>query len=362
MSVSDYFAGSYCEARDKFRVAAAEAGAELTSYELEAYRGPRGEQLLVDVATLGPENAGSAFLLISGTHGVEGFCGSGCQVGFFSDRLHDALPRETRSVLIHALNPHGFAWFRRVNEHNIDLNRNFRDFAAPRPDSSGYEALHDWLVPEDWDGPKRTAADVALKNYIQEHGFPALQAVVQRGQYSRPNGLFYGGDGETWSNLTFRRILQEKVSSSMRRVACIDLHTGLGPIGYGEPISLAADASSSQRASTWYGPELKDANTGGSVTAAVTGSLVEALPTLLPRAEVTSIALEFGTRPVAEVLTALRGDHWLHAVPDRDTPLSEAIKKGIRDAFYADTPCWKAAVYGRTCDLVLRTGRGLAGS
>ena len=30
-----------------------------------------------------------------------------------------------RCVLLHALNPFGFAWRRRVNEDNVDLNRNF---------------------------------------------------------------------------------------------------------------------------------------------------------------------------------------------------------------------------------------------
>lgn len=360
MPVSDYFAKSYGEAREKFRTAAGDVGAALLSYEMDAHRGPGGEPLAIDVATLGPEDAESAFLLVSGTHGVEGFCGSGCQVGFFYDRLFDALPGGTRSVLVHALTPHGFAWLRRVNEDNIDLNRNFRDFTSPPPDSSDYEALHDWLVPEDWDGPNRKAADLALGQFIQKQGFPAFQAVVQRGQYSRPNGLFYGGNRETWSNTTFRRIVRETIPSGLKRLSCIDLHTGLGPYGYGELISIGADESARDRASKWYGPELKDVNTGKSVSAVVTGSLLEALPTLLPGAESTSIALEFGTLPVTEVLTALRADHWLHGVPDRDTPLRAEIQKNTRDAFFVDAPCWKAAVYGRTCDVVLRAGRGLS--
>jgi hypothetical protein len=360
MPIGDYFASTYSEARERFRAAAADAGAELVLYELPGHRGPGGEPLAIDVATLGPGDAEAAFLLISATHGVEGFCGSGCQVGFFADRLHDALPQETRSILVHGLNPYGFAWLRRVNEDNVDLNRNFRDFAVPPPDSSDYDALHGWLVPEDWDGPNRQAADRALGDHIQRVGFRAVQDVVSRGQYSRPDGLFFGGVRETWSNATFHRLLEEKVSPAVKRLACIDLHTGLGPSGYGEPIYIGPADSARQRALEWYGPELKDASTGRSVSANVTGSLLEALPALLTGAEVTPIALEFGTKPVMEVLTALRGDHWLHAVPGRESALREGIKRGIRDAFYVDTLSWKAAVYGRTTDFVLRAGRGLA--
>jgi hypothetical protein len=33
----------------------------------------------------------------------------------------------------------------------------------------------------------------------------------------------------------------------------------------------------------------------------------------------------------------------------------------MRAAFYVETTYWKAAVYGRFADFVLRAGRGLAG-
>jgi hypothetical protein len=79
--------------------------------------------------------------------------------------------------------------------------------------------------------------------------------------------------------------------------------------------------------------------------------------------EVTAVGLEFGTCPITEVLTALRGDHWLHATPERWAQaghLRDEIKQRIRNAFYVDTANWKAAVYGRTADLVLRAARALA--
>jgi hypothetical protein len=59
-------------------------------------------------------------------------------------------------------------------------------------------------------------------------------------------------------------------------------------------------------------------------------------------------------------LTALRADHWLNAVSKRETPLRAAISRQVRDAFYIDTPVWKAATYGRAADMIVRTGRRLS--
>ena len=88
--------------------------------------------------------------------------------------------------------------------------------------------------------------------------------------------------------------------------------------------------------------------------------MVGAFRALEPATAVTYLALEFGTRPILEVLGALRADSWLHAVPGRDTAHRAPIQAQMQQAFYVDTPAWKAAVYGRAADFVLRAGRGLA--
>src|SRR6478672_7572941 len=119
--------------------------------------------------------------MVSGTHGVEGFCGSGCQVGFLVDRVYEGLPKTVDVALVHALNPFGFAWLRRVNENNVDLNRNFQDFTKPLPPSPAYDEIHDILIPSDWDGEDRQRADSALQTFIKEKGLPSFQAAVTGG-------------------------------------------------------------------------------------------------------------------------------------------------------------------------------------
>jgi hypothetical protein len=139
------------------------------------------------------------------------------------------------------------------------------------------------------------------------------------------------------------------------------LHTGLGPPGYGEPIYIGPESEDFERVKKWYGPEVTSTAKDISTSAPVTGSLADAFQHLPSKALVTPLSLEFGTRPMMEVLRALRGDHWLYAVSQHKTALREEIKLQIRNAFYVDKPAWKTAVYGRAVEFVVRASRGLAG-
>ncbi len=152
-------AEDYVEARGRFRDAAAAAGARLQQYE-HPLTGPAGESLATDVATLGSPDAATRLLVISGTHGVEGFAGSMCQTRWLTEGV--AVPDDVAIVLVHAINPYGFAWIRRVNEDNVDLNRNCIDFSAALPENSGYDALAPALVPPTWDPDTQQATASVL--------------------------------------------------------------------------------------------------------------------------------------------------------------------------------------------------------
>lgn len=360
MPIADYFSPDYARARERFRAAAARAAAAMESCVLPDQRGPSGETLSLDIARLGASEAQSALIVIAGTHGVEGLAGSGCLVGLLEDRLHEALPNSGCLILLHAINPYGFAWLRRVTEDGVDLNRNFVDFSKPLPPSQAYEPLHDWLVPKAWEGDIRRAADAALGAYAQQHGMPALQAAITGGQYTRPGGLFYGGVRETWSARMLLRVVCEVLPPSVRRLAVLDLHTGLGPPAYGEPILDAADPQARERAFRWYGPDIRDLSAGESVSARLTGTIARGIERARPELELTFIGLEFGTRPVSEVLTALRADHWLHLHGKAESAAGAQIGQQMRQAFYSDSPAWQAAVYGRAADFTYRALRGLA--
>jgi hypothetical protein len=225
------FAATYSEAREKFLAAARIAGAATARYD-NPTKGPKGGSLSTDVARLGPDDASKIVVTISSTHGVEGYCGSGFQVDWLAAMGAASLPKDTAVLLVHAINPYGFAWTRRVTEEGNDLNRNYVDHGKPYPVNEGYLEIADWLVPSDFSDAGRKAADAKLAAYRKKVGDVAYFRAISGGQYSHPDGMFFGGGGASWSNRTLHAIA-DRFLKGRRDVAVIDCHTGLGPYGYG---------------------------------------------------------------------------------------------------------------------------------
>lgn len=334
----DSFSQSYAEARGKFLAAADAAGLEITSH-LHPLPGRDGETLAMDVVRQGAAGAKRLLIISSACHGVEGFCGSGIQTALLGDASWtDAVTASGVAVLyIHALNPHGFSWWRRVTQEGVDLNRNFHDFHQPLPHNAGYDAIAGALIPQHW--PPSAADEAVLTAYAAEHGERGLQTATTGGQYAHETGLFYGGRAPTWSHQTLRQVLEEH-GRGASDIAWIDLHTGLGPCGLGERIFTGRDAALA-RARQWWGPEVTSLSDGSSSSAPLVGLMWNVISEACPEADYTGIALEYGTVPLPEMIGALRADHWLETHPAAPLAQARAIKQQIRDAFYVDTPLWK---------------------
>src|SRR4029434_6911072 len=155
MNAVAHFSQSYAEARDRFLAAAPARELAVESHVLEGHAGVDGETLAMDVALAGDPSAPGLLILWSATPGIEGYCGSGCQVAYLHDDAFARMIGETRTAVlfVHALNPYGFSHGRRVNEDNADLNRNFRDFSVPPPPNAAYAAVHPMLIPATWPPP-----------------------------------------------------------------------------------------------------------------------------------------------------------------------------------------------------------------
>ncbi|MBV9891722.1 MAG: M14 family metallopeptidase, partial [Rhizobacter sp.] len=320
-----HFAQTYAEARDKFFVAARSRGLGVETH-VHPLPGRDGEMLAMDVARDGELAARSLLVISSACHGVEGFCGSGVQVALLGDAaFHDEAEAAGVAVLhVHGLNPYGFSWWRRTTDENVDLNRNFRDFASAAPENAHYDELAALIVPEAWPPDAATAA--ALDAWAAAHGERALQQAVSGGQYGHPDGLFYGGKGPTWSHATLRQVLRRH-GARCERLGWIDLHTGLGPSGHGERIfANRNDAAAFARAKAWWG-DVTSFYDGSSTSAVLTGLMFNAAYEECPQAEYTGIALEYGTLPHEQVMLALRADQWLANHPEADDATRAAIKK-----------------------------------
>ena len=203
------FSSDYVTARHRFREAAERLGWMCHAYSTGT-AGLHGEDLTIDVATSLPTQTDRALVISSGLHGVEGHFGSAIQEELLERWKRDSgVPRAVRCVLVHALNPYGFAWSRRFDDDNIDLNRNILTEAMPYTGSTDdYRRFNRLLnprhAPSGWDF---FCARALWAMVI--HGTPALKQALATGQYDFPKGLFFGGRGPSRT----RKLLQQHMKS-----------------------------------------------------------------------------------------------------------------------------------------------------
>ena len=357
--MSSYFSYSYHQARQRFLAAAQTLNLLVDSHVLPGYSGAANEVLATDTVLFNAEGARSLLVLSSGVHGIEGFCGSACQLAFLND---DDLQRRARDahvavLLVHAVNPYGFSHLRRTNEDNIDINRNCLDFSHVLRDNPAYSAIREHLIPPVWPETPDNAAWIA--DYIACHGAQAYQSAATSGQYTDPDGLFYGGTAPAWSNLTVRRILRE-TGAGFNDIGWIDFHTGLGPYGHGEKLYAGRPGTDElSRARDWWGGDVVAPFEGTSVSEVVSGPIAGAIYSECPHARSTSLALEYGTVPFSGILDALRGDQWLTRHRDTSEAQRALLKQQIRCAFYRDEDPWRGMVLGQARVAVLQALMGL---
>jgi hypothetical protein len=350
-------AEDYMQSRAAFRRDAAAAGAKLECYRLA----PQGEtDLSVDVACLGPQAAESVVVIVAGTHGVEAYAGAAC--------VRHLLRRDAAwggpgvaFVLVHALNPWGFANNCRVTEENIDLNRNFVDFGAGLPPSTGYAKLHEVLCDAYVPGMQGWRNELRLLRMLLGRARrQQFQEAVSGGQYDFPDGLFYGGRAPTPNRLILDGIMARHLQPAAR-VRLLDLHTGLGKKAHGALISHLPDTDSRFHAlSQWLGGELTSSTGGTAVSTAIAGSLpAYAEQRLGDRCH--ALTLEFGVAEPLPTLLALRADNWLRQrAGGVSAGLRARIDRRMCGAFLSRDPAWESAILERFSWTVERLVASLA--
>lgn len=355
----DCFSSTYREAREKFLTATSRRDLTVASEINPVGVGAENETLAMDAVEIGSSSAEAVLVLSSGTHGVEGFCGSACQIALLRD---DILLRRLDEcgvaiLLVHAINPWGFSHSARTNEDGIDLNRNFLDFPVEASTAGGYDTLHKLLVPDHW--PPSAANEAELQRKLAAGG-PSMRQAMVGGQGSHPDGLFYSGAAPSWSNRTIRGFLRRH-GAHRKRLAWIDLHSGLGPSGHVEKIFGSAmwGPEATARALAWYGRDVVRSSSPRSVTPHTQGYIGMAGPKECPQAEYTFMTLEFGTVPFDEATRALRGEIWLRSHPEAVLDLRQDIRMAVRRSFYVENDFWKGQVLGQFRAVALQAIHGL---
>ncbi len=344
---------SYVQARDRFLTAASKLGAKIESLQIAA-KGPQGEDLWVDAALLGASQPGRLLIISSGVHGIEGFFGSAVQTGFLEDELRGAqLPADGGLLMLHAINPYGFAWYRRFNENNVDLNRNF---LLPDEPFSGSPPLYSHLYKQypATIKPRRFSLLLVGKLLFTmlRHGKKQLRAAVPVGQYDYPKGPFFGGAQPEKIQLWLRDALQRWLQNA-KEVVHLDFHTGLGAWG---ACKLLIDHDPESSNCDWWKQHfnpasvecVKRGNTSYLIRGAF-GRWCEHLAGSIPYRFATA---EFGTRSPMRVLAAIISENRAYWCGLKANPHYAWIQKRMMEAFVPSDRAWRENSIQTSMDLV----------
>lgn len=317
--------------------------------------GPEGESLITDTVWLGEEHARRVLVVIAGTHGIEGFAGSAVQFDLLQLLAagHVLIPDDTAILLIHALTPWGYAWLRRCDGDGVDLNRNCVDFSQPLPENDQYQQLRDALFSENIQHRQSILAEFA-----RIHGRIALEKAISGGQYHDPVGPFYGGEAPAHGRLVCEALIG-RYALQERRLAVVDLHTGLGSYGYGEIIcDHPPGGAGAAIARHLYGDSVTLPLDGTSSSVPKRG-LLDYLWHAIMDSQGCFITLEFGTYSTDQLFEVLLRDHQLWAKPEN------AFERQVQSQlmlqhFCPNDPAWQEMLLFRARQVIGQALRGLS--
>lgn len=348
------FASDYSVCRDSFIAAARCLPGEHSA--LRSWSPPEQPGLTCDAVYAGIRDAGAVLVIISGTHGVEGYCGSAIQ-RFLLQEMASAgqrslvPPRDLAVVMVHSLNPWGMFWARRCDHQGIDINRNFIDFSTVPAPQDDYDAVLAFLSLSD--GKARAQA---MQQLVSTWGQRHFDQVFSGGQYHTDWAPFFGGHRASFS----RQVIDEVIaywSLAARQVVVLDLHTGLGPWAYGELISdHAAGSPANDFARRLFGPAVAVTAEGGSFSVPKQGLLDYRWHPLMNAAG-CFLTLEFGTLGTESLFACLLDDHiyWRdHPPVALIEPSYQRQRAAMLRHFCPEDQLWQEAALFRAWQVVRR--------
>jgi len=227
---SQSFYESYEEIRLHLRELTAELGVEISSHPIDEADG-----LYIDSFYLpGTEEQTNLIVLTTGVHGIEGYIGATMLDVFFAE-IYPTLDSGNTGVLVVAnVNPYGMKYFRRYNENNVDLNRNFIldwdsfDLSSNRE----YPKVDTFLGPTGKIGNglwHEVGFYLSLGKTAITEGADTISDALLTGQYEYPQGVYYGGNGDEASTEYLKDVFSQCLESPYENIVHIDLHSGYGP-------------------------------------------------------------------------------------------------------------------------------------
>ncbi|MDD3975572.1 MAG: DUF2817 domain-containing protein [Candidatus ainarchaeum sp.] len=217
-----YFYKNYFEARNKFIELSKKNKFEQENYKIE-------KNLTIDVS-FKKTNKDKLIIFLSGVHGVEGYLGSGFQ-NLFLDKFFQKNKNKSSVLLIHSLNPYGYANNRRYNKNNVDLNRNnIENFKNVKNINPKYTEIFRNLLPVY--NPKNTNFFTVyfyyyIKLFLQMIKYAPSDVINASGfgQNIDSKSVCYCGNKKEKETLILENILK-KHTKEFKKVIFVDIHSG----------------------------------------------------------------------------------------------------------------------------------------
>lgn len=227
---SESFFNSYEDIRTHLQELTADLGVEISSHAIDADDG-----LYIDSFYLpSTREKTNLVVLTTGVHGIEGYIGSVMLDVFFRE-VYPTLDDANTGVLVVAnVNPYGMKYFRRYNENNVDLNRNFiLDWETfDLSSNKEYPKVDTFLGPTGKIGNAlwhEAGFYLNLGKTAVTDGAGTISDALLTGQYQYPQGVYYGGTGDEASTVYLKDVFSQCLDSPYENIVHIDIHSGYGP-------------------------------------------------------------------------------------------------------------------------------------
>ena len=352
MSASHWFSKSYLDSKKRFLASINELsdlGYKVkTDHLLIEAKGSHEEELTIDIAVVGSLESEKMLISSSGVHGVEGYPGSAIQLSIIDEMKKTIMFSDVCIIFIHSINPYGMSWLRRVNENNVDLNRNFLEKHEGEPE--GYKLIDKFVnapgLPKKFD-PTFYIQGIQL---LVRYGFTNIKQWFAQGQYTRPKSLQYGGDKLQEGPSLILEWLKKNLQKT-KEIFAIDLHTGLGPSGF-DTILIPEDISEEKYKLliSLFDSHVTSLDPVKGVGYKITGDIHAGLVSEFPSINWICITQEFGTFKPMSVLKSLRSENkWTNFNNEKDlvNVKKHWSRSDLLHVFNPEDPIWQEKLISR---------------
>ena len=349
-SYSNSFLDSYDEVRAHLQALTADLGVEITSYAIDAQ-----DDLYIDSFYL-PSTGENTNLIIltTGVHGMEGYIGATMLDVFFAEVYPTLDTTDTGVLVVANVNPYGMKYYRRYNESNVDLNRNFiLDWESHDLSSNKeYPKVDTFLGPTGAIGNgfwHEVGFYLSLGKTAITDGAGTISDALLTGQYEYPQGVYYGGTGDEASTVYLKDVFSQCLDSSYENIVHIDIHSGYGPRYNMVIFNSVFETMTEAESQTAFGYDYVIAYDSESFYA-TTGDTTDFFYRLAQQkgsdTDLFSTCFEFGTigDEFFDTILSLKytvdenRNHWY---PTRNATTAQILHENYMELFYPTETAWR---------------------